>query len=97
MNQIIKLLKISFKNVRQNGIHNMMVMIFVICSVFFMNISLSSFRHCIYQNTLVQASGLYDSYMYTGTPSKQVYYNNSSEDMFLEADNYISHALDKAD
>ena len=39
-----------------------------------MNISLSSFRHCMYQNTHVQSSGLYDSYMYAGVPSKQAYY-----------------------
>lgn len=95
MNHIIKLLKISWKNIGQNGVHNMIVMIFVICSVFFMNISLSSFRHCIYQNTLVQSAGLYDLYMYAGIPSKQTYYDNSSEDMFLAADYYVRHALDK--
>lgn len=95
MNHIIKLLRISLKNIGQNKVHNIILIIFVMSAVFFMNISLSSFRHCMYQNTLVQSSGLYDSYMYAGIPSKQTYYNDSGEDMFLAADNYVRKVLDE--
>lgn len=95
MNHIIKLLRISLKNIGQNKVHNIILIIFVMSAVFFMNISLSSFRHCMYQNTLVQSSGLYDSYIYAGIPSKQTYYNDSGEDMFLAADNYVREVLDE--
>ena len=93
MNRILKLIKISARNIGQNIIHNIILIIFVISSVFFMNISLSSFRHCMYQNTLVQSSGLYDFYMYAGVPAKQVYYSESGEDMYLVADKYVTNEL----
>ena len=93
MNRILKLIKISARNIGQNIIHNIILIIFVISLVFFMNISLSSFRHCMYQNTLVQSSGLYDSYMYAGVPAKQVYYSESGEDMYLAADKYVTNEL----
>ena len=93
MNRILKLIKISARNIGQNIIHNIILIIFVISSVFFMNISLSSFRHCMYQNTLVQSSGLYDFYMYAGVPAKQVYYSESGEDMYLAADKYVTNEL----
>lgn len=96
MDNLLKLLKITSKRLKQNFFRNIIIIIFVMTAVFFMNISLSTLRHCIYQNTLAHSSGLYDSYMYAGLPSKQAYYNNNGTDMFQKADEYIRLSLSKA-
>lgn len=96
MTYLIKLSSITLKNIGRDGIRNIIIVIFVAVSVFLMNISLATFRHCRYLNRLIESSGLYDSYMYAGTPTKQVYYDNDEEDMIFKANDYVRRELENA-
>lgn len=54
-------------------VHNIIMAVFVVAAVFFMNISLASYRYSHYLNEFAKTSGLYDSFMYAGQPGKHVY------------------------
>lgn len=96
MNYLMKLLKLLIKNILQNRFYNLVTILFVAVSVFFMNLSLAEFRHCMYQNTQIKTSGLYDSYMYCGIPTKQVYYRNTGEDVLSKVNDHVYQTLEDA-
>lgn len=96
MNYFSKTLLITIKNLKRDSVHNIIIIIFVMIAVFFMNNSLSIARYCTYLNTIIKSSGLYETYMYVATPTKQAYYENDETDMLDEANNYVKHELDKA-
>lgn len=73
LQKIFKDLKIIFANFRKNIIHNMIMLVFVALSVFFMNLSLSEFMHQNYINNYVKECGLYDDYMYLTYPDKSAF------------------------
>ncbi len=70
---MLKGLKIIAANFRKDIIHNLVMLVFVALSVFFMNLSLSEFMHRNYINNYVKERGLYEKYMYLTYPDKAVF------------------------
>ncbi|MBQ9984174.1 MAG: ABC transporter permease [Lachnospiraceae bacterium] len=95
MFELIRLSIITVKKLRRDRVRNIIIVLFVISAVFLMNIALSTFRHCEYLNTFARSSGLYDRYMYAGTPTKQVYYNAEGINKLEKAEEYVRKELDR--
>lgn len=89
MTYMMKLLSMTWKNIKRDGIHNMILIIFVIAAVFFMNNALGSFRYCRYLNHFVKDTGLYDSYIYSAYPNKEPYHEVDGEDLSPKAHQYM--------
>lgn len=73
MNRFLKIIRITVKNISCNMVHNIIIAVFVVIAIFFMNISLASYRYSHYLNEFAKTSGLYDSFMYAGQPNKHAY------------------------
>ncbi len=74
-----KYFKIIVGNIRTDLLRNIIMVAFVGISVFLMNISLSRFMHQEYINSLVRDCGLYDNYIYSAPPDKEVYNSSDNE------------------
>lgn len=68
----MKPLKIIFSNLKKDALHNIIMIVFVALSVFFMDITLSEFMHMNYINNAVKSCGLYEEYIYAEPPSKHL-------------------------
>lgn len=68
----MKPLKIMFSNLKKDALHNIIMIVFVALSVFFMDITLSEFMHMNYINNAIKNCGLYEEYIYAEPPSKRV-------------------------
>lgn len=68
----MKPLKIMFSNLKKDALHNIIMIVFVALSVFFMDITLSEFMHMNYINNAVKSCGLYEEYIYAEPPSKHI-------------------------
>lgn len=95
MGHILKLLYMTWKNIKRNGFHNLIIIVFVITAVFFMNNAISSFRYSRYLNHYVETTGLYESYMYSGFQNKAAYYRDTEENMEIKAVAYIQNELEE--
>ena len=61
-----------FSNLKKDALHNIIMIVFVALSVFFMDITLSEFMHMNYINNAVKSCGLYEEYIYAEPPSKHI-------------------------
>lgn len=61
-----------FSNLKKDALHNIIMIVFVALSVFFMDITLSEFMHMNYINNAVKSCGLYEEYIYAEPPSKHL-------------------------
>lgn len=68
----MKPFKIMFSNLKKGALHNIIMIVFVALSVFFMDITLSEFMHMNYINNAVKNCGLYEEYIYAEPPSKHI-------------------------
>ena len=68
----MKPLKIILSNLKKDALHNIIMIVFVALSVFFMDITLSEFMHMNYINNAVKSCGLYEEYIYAEPPSKHL-------------------------
>ncbi|MDE7230369.1 MAG: ABC transporter permease [Oscillospiraceae bacterium] len=68
----MKPLKIILSNLKKDAVHNLIMIVFVALSVFFMDITLSEFMHMNYINNAVKNCGLYEEYIYAAPPSKHI-------------------------
>lgn len=96
MNRFLKIIRITVKNISRNMVHNLIMAVFVVAAVFFMNISLASYRYSHYLNEFAKTSGLYDSFMYAGQPNKHAYseyLESSGEDLTEKAMAYVGEKL----
>lgn len=66
----MKPLKIMLSNLKKDALHNIIMIVFVALSVFFMDITLSEFMHTNYINNAIKNCGLYEEYIYAAPPSK---------------------------
>lgn len=73
----MKPLKIILSNLKKDALHNIIMVVFVALSVFFMDITLSEFMHMNYINNAVKSCGLYDDYIYAEPPSKHLVGNGT--------------------
>ncbi len=69
----MKSIKIIAANFKSGILHNIIMIVFVALSVFFMNLSLSEFMHQEYINNYVRECGLYEDYMYLTFPDKSAF------------------------
>lgn len=98
MNRFMKIFHITVKNISRNIIHNIIIAVFVVAAVFFMNISLASFRYSHYLNEFAKLSGLYDSFMYVADSNKDAYFGYSEstgEDLSEKARAYVAAELEQ--
>lgn len=96
MNSFFKLSHIIIKNICRSKLRNFIMVLFIVAAVFFMNLSLASFRYGNELNEFARTSGLYDSFMFVGMPAKQVYFEYSGEkDLFVEANKYVADELEQ--
>lgn len=91
MDKIKKITYLSVSNYNHNFIGNILVGVFTVLAVFFMNISFSSYRYEVILNKTIKESGLENSFMYIGYPNKHVYAEN--EGMNEKAEKYVSEKL----
>lgn len=61
-----------FSNLKKDALHNIIMIVFVALSVFFMDITLSEIMHMNYINNAVKSCGLYEEYIYAEPPSKHL-------------------------
>lgn len=98
MNSLIKLSCIIIKNIRCSLAQNLMMVLFTATAVFFMNISLASFRYGNHLNEFSKTSGLYDSFIFVGDSVKRAYaeYQESGgEDLSRKANEYVAEELEQ--
>lgn len=96
MNRFFKIFRIIKKNIRCNMGHNVIMIVFVVAAVFFMNVSFASFRYSYYLNEFAKTSGLYGSFMYAGIPNKHAYsehMENTGEDLSEKAKSNVANEL----
>ena len=86
-----KYFKIIVRNIKEDLMRNTIMIIFVGVAVFLMNISLSRFMHQEYINSLVRECGLYDDYIYSAPPGKEIYFENENSGVALK---FIRDQLD---
>ena len=67
---ILKQLRIILGNFKKDLLNNIIMIIFVTLSVFFMDLSLSEFMHCNYINNLIKDCGLYEDFLFVAPPMK---------------------------
>lgn len=89
MNRLLKIIRITVKNTSCNMVHNIIIAVFVVIAIFFMNVSLASYRYSHYLNEFAKTSGLYDSFMYAGQPNKHAYSEYLESTGFVILQKYI--------
>ena len=67
---LLKQFKIILNNFKKDALNNIIMIIFVALSVFFMDLSLSEFMHWNYINNLIRDCGMYEDYVFVSPPMK---------------------------
>lgn len=83
----MRIVSLTIKKIFRSGIYNGIIIIFVICSVFLMNDSLSEFNHMNYIDSLVEKAGLNGRYVYVARSSKP---GNYEDGMYEKMTDYIN-------
>lgn len=91
-----KYIKIILGNTKNNLLRRIIGMVIVGISIFLLNVTLSRFMYQEYLNSLVRDCGLYNNYMYSAPPDKDVYFqDDNSTDLRAAALNYVHDNLEK--
>lgn len=76
MTSFMNILWLEMRNYRRHFLRNVLMTFFVVLAVFLLNLFASNFRYCEYLNNLVKNVGLYEDYLYVGSPSKTHFLNS---------------------
>lgn len=90
----VNLLWLEMKNYRRHFLRNVVMSCFVVLAVFLLNLFASNFRYCEYLNNLVKNVGLYDNYLYVGSPYKAAFIDSEDYDEKLVT-TYVLEELER--